>query len=504
MKIFAAGVATETNTFSPLPTGRDDFVVQRGKDDRAGRAHDANLDLPEIWGTLASERGAEFVFSLMAFAQPSGITVRSAYEGLRDEMLSDLKAAMPVDVVLLMLHGAMVAERYDDCEEDMIRRVREVVGLNAVIGVELDLHCHLSEAMIAPADVVITYKEYPHVDINARARELFNLALAARLGKIRPTMALFDCRMVGLYPTTRQPLRGFVDAMGEAEQRKGVLSVSFGHGFPYADVPHVGAKVLVVTDNDQALANSVAREFGLRVYGLRRQIGFDALSLSLEEALARGLASRKTPVVVADQADNVGGGAPGDSTYALRWLLDHDATDAGLAVFYDPEVVRIARKAGVGAKLSVRLGGKLGRSSGAPVDLEVAVLSMLENHYHPFPQQSGEPWLFPLGDVVALRCAGEIDLVVSSERCQVFSPSIFSDLGIDPSRKQMLVVKSIQHFYGAFAPIAGEIIYMAAPGAIAPDPRQIAYRRLDTQRLYPWTPDPLAAVDAPRAELAGD
>src|SRR5580698_6588421 len=187
MKIFAAGVATETNTFSPLPTGRDDFVVQRGKDVRAAKTHDANLDLPEIWGTLARGRGAEFVFSLMAFAQPSGITVRSAYEALRDEMLSDLKAAMPVDVVLLMLHGAMVAQGYDDCEEDIIRCVREIVGPQAVIGVELDLHCHLTESMIGPADVVITYKEYPHDDVNDRARELFDLAVATKMGRIRPT-----------------------------------------------------------------------------------------------------------------------------------------------------------------------------------------------------------------------------------------------------------------------------------------------------------------------------
>jgi len=126
---------------------------------------------------------------------------------------------MPVDVVLLMLHGAMVAQGYDDCEEDMIRRVRDIVGPTTVIGVELDLHCHLSPSLIAPADVVIADKEYPHIDINDRARELFDLAVATKLGNVRPTMALFDCRMVGLYPTSRQPLRGFVDAMTEAETR---------------------------------------------------------------------------------------------------------------------------------------------------------------------------------------------------------------------------------------------------------------------------------------------
>jgi microcystin degradation protein MlrC len=491
MKIFAGGIATETNTFSPIPTSREDFLVQRGKDLLEGRIDHPSLDLSAVWGEQAKVRGDAFVFSLMAWAMPSGTTVRSAYESLRDELLDDLRIALPVDVVLLNLHGAMVAQGYDDCEEDIIRRVRDVVGPKAVIGVELDLHCHLSQSMIAPADIIITYKEYPHTDVNDRARELFDLAVATKLGHIRPTIALFECQMIGLYPTSRQPLRGLVDAMMEAEQRKGVLSLSFGHGFQFADVPHVGAKVLAVTDNDPALAQQVAREFGLRIYGRRHDIGFESLSLPLEQALSKALTSNKTPVVVADQSDNAGGGAPGDATFALQWLLHHQAKDAAVAFFYDPEVVRIAKKAGQGTILPVRLGGKLGSSSGTPLDIEVTVLSIRDAYLHAFPQESGDPWWFPAGDTVALRCGG-IDIVVNSERCQCFSPSIFSDFGIDPRSKQLLVVKSAQHFYGAFAPIAGEVIYMAAPGAVAPDPRQTVYSRVDTNRLYPWSEDPLA------------
>lgn len=490
MRIFAAGIATESNTFCPVPTSLDDFSVQRGIDALEGRVVYPRLDLSQIWGKQAESRGYEFVFSLMASARPSGLTVKSAFESLRDEILDDLRAAMPVDVVLLMMHGAMVAEGYDDCEEDVIRRVRSIVGPKAVIGVELDLHCHLSRSLIDAADIVITYKEYPHIDVNDRAVELFDLAVETKLGSIRPTMALYDCRMVGIYPTSRQPLRGFVDAMIEAEQRQGVLSISFGHGFQFADVPHVGAKLLVVTDDDQSLADQVAHEFGLRVYRLRQEISFDSLSLPLDEALSKALASEKTPVVVADQSDNTGGGAPGDATFALRWLLNHQASDVAMAIFYDPEVVKIIKKAGIGARLPVRLGGKMSPLSGDPVDIEVSVLSMLENYVYVLPQRSGQPMLYPIGDVVALRCGG-IDVVVSSERFQCSHPSIFTDLGIDPGRKRLLVPKSTQHFYAAFGPIAGEVIYMAAPGAVAPDPKQIPYRRLDTSNMYPWIRDPL-------------
>jgi len=487
MKIFAAGIATETNTFSSIPTSLADYTIQRGKHATAGEVQHSSLDLDSIWGKQAAALGADFVFSLMAFAQPAGLTVKSAYESMREEVLADLRSAGPVDIVLLMLHGAMVAQGYDDCEEDITRRVREIVGPKAIIGVELDLHCHLSPAKLAPANIVITYKEYPHVDINDRARELFGLCVRAHRGEIRPTMALFDCRMIGLYPTTQQPLRGFVDAMTRAEKRPGVLSVSFGHGYQFADLPSVSSKMLVVTDNDLALAESIARELGLQVYELRSKIGFH--SLPIETALSQALASRTGPVVIADQSDNVGAGAPGDATFALRWLLDHGAEEAATAIVYDPEVVSIAHRAGEGATLPVRLGGKLGPASGDPLDIEVTVLATRTQYTHTFPQETGEPIAFPLGDVAALRC-GTLDIVVSSRRCQCYSTGIFTDLGIDPTRKKLLIPKSTQHFYGSFASIAKEVIYMAAPGACAPDPRQITYRRLQTSRLYPWNPNP--------------
>jgi microcystin degradation protein MlrC len=492
VRIFAAGIATETNTFTPTLTGQSDFLVQRGHDVLAGRVEYPGLDLSACWGKQAAARGDTFVFSLMAWAEPSGKTVDAAYEALRDEVLRDLRAAMPIDIVLLNLHGAMVAEHYDDCEQDFIERVRAIAGPAAVIAVEFDLHCHLSLAKIAAADVVVTYKEYPHVDVQERAREVFDLAIATKCGDIRPTKALFDCRMLGMYPTTAQPLRAFVDSMAEAERRPGILSISFGHGFQFADVPHVGAKVLVIADGDPALAQRMAHQLGSQVYGLRRSIGFDALSLSMEAALSRAMRSTKHPVVVADQSDNTGGGAPGDSTFALRWLLEHDARDAAIALIYDPEVVRLARKAGLGAVLPVRLGGKLGRHSGEPVDLEVSVSSMLDDYVHALPQPSGGPTLFAVADVVALRY-GSIDLVVSSERCQCFAPSIFSDLGIEPSRKRILIVKSYQHFYRAFAAVAAEVIYMSAPGAVPPDPRHLCYQRVQTAQLYPWVDDPLGS-----------
>ena len=491
MKIFAAGIATETNTFSPIPTALENFLVQRGQDALTGQPRYPSLDLNDPWGEQAREQGHGFVFSLMACASPAGVTVDTAYEALRDEILRDLHAAMPLDVVLLMLHGAMVAKSYEDCEEDLIQRVRTIVGKKTVIGVELDLHCHLSESKIAAADLVITYKEYPHTDTKDRARELFNLAMATRTGRIHPTMSLFDCRMIGLYPTSREPMRSLVDALQDGQQEAGVLSLSFGHGFQFADIGHAGAKMLAITDGDYGLARKVAQKFGLQFYGHRHEIGCEAFSLPLEEALARALASASLPVVIADQSDNPGGGAPGDATFVLKWLLEHQVQNVGMAFFYDPEVVRNARRAGRGATLQVRLGGKLSPSSGPPVDLEVTVIGIQERYRQPFPQTTGKIEWLEQGTVVALHSAG-IDLIVTDGRGQCLSPAVFTDLGVDARAKRLLIPKSAQHFYAAFAPLAGEVIYMSAPGAVCPDPRRIPYRRLMTHALYPWTEDPLS------------
>ena len=160
-----------------------------------------------------------------------------------------------------------------------------------------------------------------------------------------------------------------------------------------------------------------------------------------------------------------------------------------MAIFYDPQVVKLAMAAGVGGKLQVRLGGKMGITSGDPVDLFVTIGSIKKDYIHQFPQNQCEPILVPIGDAVALHCEG-IDVVVSSNRCQCFSPCIFEDFGIDIARKKILVAKSTQHFYGAFASIAKEIIYMAAPGAVPPIMQKIPYQKMSTDDKYPWVENP--------------
>ncbi|MEM7531858.1 MAG: M81 family metallopeptidase [Chloroflexota bacterium] len=486
MKVFVGGVATETNTFSPMPTGAADFAVIRpsNRDDNA-----LGGDVVNVLEAKTAERGWDFVFSLYCFAQPAGITVRKAYEDLRDEMLGVLQENLPVDIVLMPLHGAMVAEGYDDCETDMIQRVREIVGPDTIIGVELDLHCDVTQEMVDTADAIVIYKEYPHIDINDRAIELFDICADAAEGKIKPTMSLFDCRMIGMYLTPFEPMRTFVDEMMAAEGKDGILSLSLAHCFPWGDVPTEGSYMLAITDNNQAQADTVAEAWGHKFFELRYDVQVPCLSLddALDKALAIETNAETGPVVVADQADNAGGGAPSDSTFVLRALLERGAKNVAIAMFWDPIVVQVVKSAGVGATLDLRLGGKMGPMSGDPLDITATVTGITDDMIQNWPQTEGAKAI-ACGDSVALHCQG-IDIIVNSKRSQVFSPEVFSNLGVDPLSKQLLVVKSTQHFYAGFAPIAKEIIYMATSGSVAPLFKEIPYQRVDMSK-FPWVENP--------------
>lgn len=497
IRVFTAELFTETNTFSPIPTGMEDFHITRPADLESG-SDDLDGDaIFKQWLEKAHDRNDRLIFGLSAYAQPAGVTSQSTYESLREQILDSLQVNRPVDVVLLSLHGAMVAQSYDDCEGDLLQHIRKIVGSNVIIAVELDLHCHLTEAMLDHADLLITYKEYPHIDVAARGNELYALAIDAHRGKCRPTMALFECKMVGMYPTSMPAMRDFINTMKAYEKKDSVLSVSFIHGFPFGDVAEAGGKILVITDDDLPLAEHLAEDLGQQIVSKRHIISFDPLPLeeAFESALSiisMNLQAGHKPIVIADQSDNAGCGAPSDSTFALRWLLEQQVQNVALAIFYDPQVVKLAISAGEGAEILVRLGGKMCAASGDPVDLRVLVKAVKKDYFHAFHQESGDSSLIPIGDTVALQSAG-IHIIVSSGRCQCFDPSIFDDFGICAKEQQLLIVKSAQHFFSAFAPIASEVIYMAAPGAVPPIMQKIPYQRMSTVDKFPWIDNPFAS-----------
>lgn len=484
MKLFAASLSTETNTFSPIPTGLKSFMITR-KGNYSTFPPFADSVVP-FWKKMAAERGWETVESLLAGAEPAGRTLKAVYEQYRDEIIADLKEAMPVDLVLLDLHGAMVAEGYDDCEGDLIAAVRQVVGPFVPIGVELDLHCHITPLMVEQATVIITYKEYPHTDIFDRAVELFNVTADAAMGKVKPVMALYDCRMIGLYYPTQEPMKSYVERIKQLEKEPGVLSVSLGHGFPWGDVEEVGTKTLVVTDNDPGKATSLAERLGQELYAMRDRAipTFHTIDSGLDAALA----IPESPVVIADVSDNPGGGAPGDATFVLKRMLERDITNAAIGCIYDPISVAMCFDAGVGATFEMRVGGKMGRMSGEPLDLMVTVTGLKAQAVQHFGIEPNQVTM-PMGDCAAVQVAG-IDIVLYSLRGQTFSPEVFTNVGIDPMQRHILIVKSTQHFYARFSQIAAKVLYIAPPGTTAPDFKGIPYQVASKDR-YPMVDNPL-------------
>ena len=470
MKLLIACLATETNTFSPMPTGRNAFeatLVTRHATQQPGNLFTAPL---HEWRRMAEEKGWEVVESLSAAAQPAGTTVRAVYEGYRDEILADIKAHKP-DMLLMSMHGAMVADGYDDCEGDMMARARALMGPDKVIGLELDPHNHLTEAMLSNATLIINYKEYPHVDAPERARELFVMAADAAAGKTKPVMRAYDCRMLTLIETMKEPAKSFVQAMKDAEGKDGILSVSLTHGFPWADVADVGAKTLVIADGSAEKAANLAKEFGHRLWDIREGLRMNYPDIG--QALDIVAASNHGPIALADMGDNAGGGAPADSTFFLQEILKRGMKDIAHGIFWDPVLVAMCQDAGVGARMRVRLGGKICAESGDAVDIEATVRGIREG----MTQKLGDSDM-PMGTGVWLDADG-VHLIVSSIRTQNFSPSVYTDLGIDITAMKALIPKSTNHFYQNFERISPQVIHVRSPGTVTPDMTIIPFTKRD-------------------------
>lgn len=486
LKIFVAGIATETNTFVTMPTGMKSFEaggIVRGN----ARDQDQSHPLTDRLRQLAASEGHAIVIGLLAAAQPLGPTLRSVYESLRDELLNRLQAAMPVQAVILPLHGAMVAEGYPDCEGDLIERVRAIVGPQVAIGVELDLHCHFTEKMRRFSDVIVAYKEYPHTDVVERLEEVWRLTMDTAAGRIAPVISVHDCRMVSFWHTTREPMVSFVQRMKALEGRDGVLSVSFGHGFPYGDTEDSGAKIWVITngklDPGGARGAALAGKLGREIWDLRDQTR--PVTTSLDEALDQMLAlPADRLVVLADRADNAGGGAPSDSTFVLRRLLERGIGNVALGAFWDLGAIHTCFDVGVGATLDLRVGGKASPVSGEPVDLRVTVKGLAPSLAQNLPGYTSD-----CGPSAWVQADNGLDLVLISNRQQVIRPELFTDLGVALSTKRAVVVKSSQHFHAAFAPLAQVVIYVDTPGLLRNDMENLPFRHRNGN-YWPRVDDP--------------
>ena len=480
MRILTGGVQHETSTFAAGTTTLGDFEAGRGLM-RGAALLDTFRGANVCCGGFldgAQKHGFELVPLLWTYATPGALVERAAYEALKGEFLDVLARERDrgVDGVLLSLHGAMVVEGIEDGDADFMAAVRRAVGEDTPVMVTTDLHANHSAARIAACDAVIGYDTFPHVDMAERGREAADLMVRTIRGEVRPVSALRKIPLIWsaeCQVTAHPPMDEVMEHVFEAERRPGVLSVTLATGFPWADVAHMGPSVIVVADGDRALAQRTADEIGDWVWAERRR--WYRTPLTVREGLTRGQEAGRYPVLLADMADNTGGGAPGDSTAVLRTFLEQDLDDALVLYLVDPEVARQAHAAGVGAKLSVEIGGKSDPRQGPPVPLDVEVVALSDGRFrYDGPMYAGTDG--DLGASAWLRHRG-VNIVVISVRMQPLDQAFARSLGIDCAAMKYIAVKSAAHFRSGFERLGGSIFNVDAPAMHSHDYTQLTYHR---------------------------
>ncbi|MBI3980089.1 MAG: M81 family metallopeptidase [Chloroflexi bacterium] len=486
MRIAIGNIGHETNTFSNRPTDLAEF--------RRSWQFPGLLLGDEVLSAFAGTRtcqggfiGAahaealELVPLLWTMACPAGPVTRPAFDYLLDELLDRLRRAGPVDGVLLDLHGAMVVEGDDDGEGCVLSAIREAVGEGVPIISTLDLHANITPLMVEKADALVGYDTYPHVDMYERGVEATRLMAATLRRELRPTMALRQPPLLapppgqftGRFPMTR------VLALAHEMEAADVVTATVACGFPYADIACAGVATVAVTNGDTALAERRANELADLAWELRAAFAAPAMppAQAVEEAMAEpGL------VVLADVGDNPGGGTPADGTVLLRALIEKGARRAALAAIADPEAVAACVAAGVGNKVALRLGGKSDRLHGEPLDVvgRVRVLSD-GSHVIKGPMMTGVR--VENGRTAVLDCDG-VEVVITENRIQPLHLEIFRSVGIEPTDRQIVAVKSSAHFRAAFEPIARRVIEVDCPGITTPNLRSLPYRNV-RRPIYP-------------------
>ena len=488
MRLFVASLATETNTFSPVYTDlrdfQDNFYFPPGE----------HPDVPSLCSAPfialrefrdAAPEAVDVIEGTAAWAEPGGIVSGGAYVHLRDEIIGQLRDAMPVDGVVLGLHGAMVAQGFDDCEGDLLSEVRRIVGPAPVVGATFDPHSHFTRQCAEALDVAITFKEFPHTDMMERARELVEIVARAIRREVTPRISVFDCRMIDVFPTTESSIRAFIDRISDLERDlPHVLSISVVHGFLAGDVPEMGTKTIVITDDEADRGSALAREIGLQLHAMRGTTRMELLSPS--EALDQLDAGTGTgPLLIADVWDNPGGGMAGDSTVILREVMERGIHSAAVASIWDPIAVQFCFAAGKGTRIPLRFGAKSGPGLGEPVDANVTVMGLSENGSMRFGGSVAR-----LGRCAAIRLDGEIDVVLCENRVQAYAPDIFTCVGINPALMRLLVVKSTNHFRASFSELSDRIVYVDSNAPYPHDPRTTPYRKMKRD-IWPIVSSPI-------------
>lgn len=473
-RFIAAMIKHETNTFSPIPTPLGSFAVGfPGGLPPSGRAAidaygGANIGLA-AYIDLAREQGAELDVPTAANAAPSGPVSDDAFERMAGPVVDAVRKGC--DALFLDLHGAMVTESYDDGEGELLRRVRAVAP-DLPIAVSLDFHTNMSRTMVESATVMTGYCTYPHIDMYETAARAGRTLSRALKGEIKPVIVWGKRPM--LTHTLRQghatqPLKDIMDRAVAAERDGEVLNASVFGGFPMADIPHVGLTAILVADRETEAAEMLRDSLLDMAWERRADFVYDV------EPLAASIAHATTldggPIVLVDHGDNVFSGGTQDVMETVAESFRQGLTDMAVGPIWDPQAVKELVKAGVGAKVTIKLGGKTSMPAlglqGQPLEVTGVVRRITDGRYKvTCPMKTG---LVMDHGVSAVLDTGAAEILICSERMEAFDLGVFRHAGIEPTAKRYVLIKSRQHFRAGFEPIAKHIVLLSGPGVTSSD-----------------------------------
>ncbi|MBM84351.1 MAG: hypothetical protein CMJ78_27670 [Planctomycetaceae bacterium] len=492
-RVATGGITHETSTFTPVETNLQSFHERqflRGKhiiDELTG------TNTP-IGGYIdgATKHDFELIPTLLAAAHTSAPAPRAVFDQLVAELVDGIATAGPLDGVLLWLHGSMCAGDLDnsedgvpDAEGHILTKVRDVVGPSVPILAELDIHSNITPLMIEKADVLLGRRSYPETDMAERARDCADILVRIWNEGLRPTMALHQIPMVwGMNQVTaHKPMSEALTKLLALEESPDVVCASIATCYFLADVPDMGATVYVVTDNDLAAAQRYADELGQWCYDRRADWHFEMMST--RDALAQADRDGKYPVILADMRDNTGGGSPGDSTGCLEAFLEAGVRDACILNIADPESVQQCHDAGVGANVSLQVGGKSSPLQGQPVSMNARVVALSDGCVqYDGPMFAGLDC--NLGPSAHIEQDG-IHVLLTTLREQPFDTAFARSLELDVKQMRYIAVKSAAHFRAGFESWAGAL-HMVSEASVH-DLGNLPFKRLN-RRLYPFENEP--------------
>ncbi|HUR54964.1 MAG TPA: M81 family metallopeptidase [Gemmataceae bacterium] len=484
MRIAIGGVMHESNTFAPLPADLRRFregslTVGPAVVTAWSEAHH------EMGGFIeGSEKfGYDLVPTAMAWATPAGPVTDEFFAHITDVLVTGCRMAAP-DGVLIALHGAMVTPRYPAADAEVLRRIRDAVGTKVPIAATLDFHANVTPSLADSADILVGYQTYPHVDQRERGLLAAELLTRTIKGEVRPASVVAKPPMLTTLlgqDTAREPMRSLMAQARAAESRPGVLSVSVMAGFPYADVPDMGAGVIVVSDGNRELGAAVADELAEAMWQVRHEL--HVACPSPEEAVRAALASTNTPVLLVDLGDNIGGGSAGDGTVLLAELMKQKAKGF-VVTLHAPDAVAMAKGVGVGGVLDITVGGMVDKLHGDPVRVRGAVRNLHDGKWVEAEARHGGRRQNDQGHTAVLDLGDGNTLVLNSLRTPPFSLGQLTSLGIDPRAARAIVVKAAVAYKAAYAPVAGEVIEVDTPGLTAINPARFEYKHV-RRPLFP-------------------